>query len=193
MGVFAKMKDKQTPGGTRARFKEGDHLARVDGCKLGETRKGVGLFAVEYTIVDTNSDDPEMAPGRKVDYACLSTNDMFESNIKGFMCAICRLAEETFDQLAEQKSERSAKGVKGYEDETKIDEIGDMVVGADQLYSGRVIRVICTPNDDGRVFPRLCRITEDEERAALDGFAARKAKVAAAAAALVGAAAGAGA
>lgn len=162
MGITARLKEAKAAGGNRVYFGEGQHIARVDAVKFDETRKHVEMFASEFTIMATDSKAPGMQPGSRVDYACLTTNDMYDSNIKSFMMALLRMNEMEFNAT----------------DEKGLDKMIKDATEKEQKYCGRCVEVSCVAGEDGRIFPRFTKINAQDEALVLKQYAAQKAAAA---------------
>lgn len=169
-GVAARLKGARAAGGDRNYFKEGNHVARLDSFKFDETRKRIEMFATDFTVMLTDSEHPRMQPGRTVNYACLVTNDMYDSNLKSLMCAIFRMTEDEYDAT----------------DDKVLDKMIEDLSGKEQKYAGTCIEVTCPVGEDDRVFPRFSKMSLEDEALAKQEFAksvqAKAAKAAQAAA-----------
>lgn len=78
-------------------FMDGTYLVKVDVVKTGETRKNVGFFVVEHTILW--SDNSQRKKGTSVSWMATQDKDAFLGNVKHF----CSVASDTpMDEVTEE-------------------------------------------------------------------------------------------
>lgn len=181
MGVFAQTKAVKASGGTRNYFKEGMHRCTVDSVKFDRTREKNGksddIFAVEYTVVRTDSADPSMGIGRRVDWANISNKDIYFNNVKAFMIAILGISDDEYNAFdiplpADQVYVKASNGEKV---ETQGDKLVDLVAGTEQIFAGKLLDASCVPTeeskpgagDGGKIFPKWCIVPDEEQ---VEGF-----------------------
>jgi hypothetical protein len=94
MGLFAGIKEaKVSQGGVY--IEPGVYKSRIDACKSGKTRAGVGFFVVELEHLESNN--LKHPPGTKVSWMVTLDKEPALGNIKAFLAAASNSKEEEID------------------------------------------------------------------------------------------------
>lgn len=85
MGIFDKIKEASMMEGG-AYVLPGIYRVQIDVCKQKETRKKIGMVAVEMRVLE--SSNPDRPPGSAMSWVVTADKDAFLSNIKQFLSAV---------------------------------------------------------------------------------------------------------
>lgn len=127
MGVFSNFKNAKATGGSRNYLKHGEHDIRVTNAKFDTSRKGVNFFAMEGVVESTDSTDPTMQPGQRVNWSTHADKDAYEGNVKQFFMAAFNFNEQQVEEMSEED----------------FDTAMDEMTGSQQAAVGRLMHASC--------------------------------------------------
>jgi hypothetical protein len=127
MGAFSKFQKSKAMGGTRNYLKAGDHVIRIQSVKFDRSRTGVDFFAVQGVVVETDSDEPTMQPGQRVDWSTHADKDPYAGNVKQFFMAAHNFNEPEVDAL----------------EESEFEEAMELLTGQEQTANNRLVLAVC--------------------------------------------------
>lgn len=125
MGVYSDMrkglKKAKTLGKSIRKILPGEHVFEILKVAQLKTRKKVEYVAVELRCLA--SDNEDMKVGTDYDWATFSTNEYYDSHVKGVILAATGLSEDAFDDMSDSDS----------------DELLEAIFGEESLLSGKVV------------------------------------------------------
>lgn len=105
MGIYDKFKNAQMSKGSGNYIQPGNHILEIESCKFDGTRKGVDFFAVEFLVVKTTSDHPNMQPGMHVSWLAMGDQDAYAGNVKRFVCGVYGANEDDINKMSSEEFE----------------------------------------------------------------------------------------
>ena len=121
------LKTVKAGGGAFRWFKPGKHRVKIDSIKVDlsvkPSKKGKEYLAVGATVVVTDSTDPDMQPGKTVDWSTSEDKASYEGNVKQLLCAVWNTTEQEFDDTPDDE----------------LATLWDQTVGVAQVAVGRLV------------------------------------------------------
>jgi len=110
MGMFATIKEAKVSQGS-VYLKPGVYKTKINACKSGKTRAGIGFFVVELEAIE--SSNPDLPPGSACSWMVTLDKEPALGNIKSFLSIATDTPEEQIDEAGVELVCSAANPLKG--------------------------------------------------------------------------------